>query len=192
MPKRLEAKRKFCVGRRQVQEEFQEEMGYKFVWDGNKMSGLTARTMWKIILFNAPFQEAIAGANVELNWLLKVRSHLDKIEKEQRRISVKSCLVFPEIQALRNWSLSDSMSTSFINSNHIFLYCNSQCPDFENLYTLLTIGKTYKLQERVNAISQTYRHGTNLEKKLTREKKNNDLVDDAGNLSESGKQLDKG
>ena len=31
MPKRLEANRKFCVGRRQVQEEFQEEMGYKFV-----------------------------------------------------------------------------------------------------------------------------------------------------------------
>ena len=27
-----------------------------------------------------------------------------------------------------------------------FLYYNSQCPDFENLYMLLTINKTYKYQ----------------------------------------------
>ena len=31
------------------------------------------------------FWEVIAGANVDLNWLIKVRSHLDKIEKEQEK-----------------------------------------------------------------------------------------------------------
>ena len=33
--------------------------------------------------------EAIAGANIDLNWLLKVRSHLDKIGKEQEKIKQK-------------------------------------------------------------------------------------------------------
>ena len=35
------------------------------------------------------FWEAIAGANLDLNWLLKVRSPLDKIEKEQEKIKWK-------------------------------------------------------------------------------------------------------
>ena len=71
-----------------------------------------------------------------------------------------------------------------------FLYCNSQCPDFENLYTLLTINKTYKYRERVNAISQTYWDGTNLQEYLSREEKNNDIVNGTKNLSGPGKQLD--
>ena len=44
-------------------------MGYEFAGDGNKMSGLT-----------------IVGANVDLNWLIKVKSHLDKIEREQEEV----------------------------------------------------------------------------------------------------------
>ena len=35
------------------------------------------------------FWEVIAGANVDLNWLIKVRSHLDKIEKEQEKVQQK-------------------------------------------------------------------------------------------------------
>ena len=69
-----------------------------------------------------------------------------------------------------------------------FLYCNSQCPDFENLYTLLTINKTYKYRERVNATTTTYQDGTNLQEYLSREEKNNDIVDGTENPSEPGKQ----
>ena len=47
--------------------------------------------------------EAIACSNKDLNWLPKVRSHLDKIEKEQKKLSGKSCLAFLEIRALQNW-----------------------------------------------------------------------------------------
>ena len=43
------------------------------------------------------FWEAIAGANVNLNWLIKIRSGLEKIEKKQEKLSGKSCLVFLEI-----------------------------------------------------------------------------------------------
>ena len=69
-----------------------------------------------------------------------------------------------------------------------YLYCNSQRPDFENLYTLLTINKTYKYRERVNATSKTYQDGTNLQEHLSREGKNNDIVNGPENLSEPGKQ----
>ena len=56
-------------------------------------------------------------------------------------------------------------------------------------YELLTINKTYKYRERVNASSQTYRDGTNLQEILSRKEKNNDIVDGTANLSEPGKQL---
>ena len=35
------------------------------------------------------FWEVIAGVNVDLNWLIEVRSHLDKIEKEQEKVKQK-------------------------------------------------------------------------------------------------------
>ena len=42
----------------------------------------------------------------------------------------------------------------------------------------------------MNTTSQTYRDGTNLQEYLSREEKNDDIVDSTENLSESGKQLD--
>ena len=44
----------------------------------------------KLICLIDRFWEAIAGANVDLNWLLKVRSHLDKIYKEQEKFKGKN------------------------------------------------------------------------------------------------------
>ena len=59
--------------------------------------------------------------------------------------------------------------------SHFFLYCNSQCSNFENLCTLLTINKTDKYREKVNATSQSYQDGINLPEYLTREEKNNGI-----------------
>ena len=42
----------------------------------------------------------------------------------------------------------------------------------------------------MNATSQTYRDGTNLPEMLSREKKNNDLVDGTENLPDLCKQFD--
>ena len=68
--------------------------------------------------------------------------------------------------------------------------CNSQCPDFENSCTLLTINKSYKYRERVNATSPTYLDDTNLSEHLPREEKTNNIVNGTENPSEPGKQLD--
>ena len=116
MPKGLEAKKRFCVGGTSVNFE---EMGYKFAWDGKKMSGLTAkRALWKIICLMNSLWEAIAGTNIDLNWLLKVRSHLDKIGKEQEKTKQKKLSSLSRNWALRNWFLGNSMSTfPIFNSN---------------------------------------------------------------------------
>ena len=96
------------------------------VWDGNKILGLTAkRTIFreKLLYLMDSFWEAIAGANIDLNCLLKVRNRPDKIEKEQVKLSRKSCLVLLEIRSLRKRVLSDSMSTSLIFNSTQTLFC---------------------------------------------------------------------
>ena len=71
-----------------------------------------------------------------------------------------------------------------------FFNCNSQYPDFGNIYELLTVLQTYTYREREDEISRTYQYGTKLPEILTREKEKNDSVDGKENLSESGKKLD--
>ena len=41
------------------------------------------------ICFMDIFWEVIAGANINFNWLIKIRSHLDKIEKEPEKVKRK-------------------------------------------------------------------------------------------------------
>ena len=137
------------------------------------------------------FWGVIAPRNVNLNWLIKVRSHLDKIEKIHEKVKRK------KLSSLsRNLSLKKMVFGRFNEhlphfqfKSDFHLYCNSQCPNFENLYTLLTINKTDKYRERVNATSQSYRDGINLPQYLSRVEKNNDIVDGTEDLSEPGKQL---
>ena len=39
------------------------------------------------------FWEAIVDVNVDISWLVKVRNHLDKIEKEQAKIKRKQAFL---------------------------------------------------------------------------------------------------
>ena len=61
--------------------------------------------------------EVIAGANVNLNWIIKIRSHLGKIEKEQKNVKRKK---FSSLS--RNSSLK-KMSTSFIFDSNQTFFC---------------------------------------------------------------------
>ena len=40
------------------------------------------------------FWEASAGTNLDLNWLLKIRSQLNKVEKEQEKTKQKKVVQF--------------------------------------------------------------------------------------------------
>ena len=146
----------------------------------------------KLFCLMDSFWEVIAGANLNLNRLIKIRSHFDKIEKEQENVKRKK---LPSLS--RNSSLKKMVFERFNEDlphfqfkSDFILYCNSQCPDFENSYTLPTISKSDKYQERVNATSQSYRDDMNLPECLSSEEKNNDIVDGTEDLSGPGKQLD--
>ena len=54
-------------------------------------------------------------------------------------------------------------------------YCSSQCPEFENIYTLTTLNKTYKNYEKNNA-SQTCQDESGLLKVINTEDKKNEKV----------------
>ena len=189
MPKGLEAKKRYCVGG--TSENFEQK------WDANlREMEIKCRDLLleehceKLFCLMDSFWEEIAGANVDLNWLVKVRSHLDKIEKEQEKVKRKKLSSLSRNSSLKKMVFErfNEHLPHFQFKSDYFLYCNSQCPDFENLYTLLTINKTYKYRERVNATSKTYQDGSNLQEYLSREEKNNDIVDGTENPSEPGKQ----
>ena len=61
------------------------------------------------------------------------------------------------------------------------LYCSSQCPEFENIYTLTTLNKTYKNYEKNNA-SQTCQDESGLLKVLNTEDKKNEKFNSTENL----------
>ena len=106
------------------------------------MSGLTTRgTLSKIILFNGQF----LGSNWlikirSLNWLNKIRSHLDKIENKQEKVERKNLSSLSRKLSLKKMVFErfNEHLPHFQFKSNFFLYCNSQCPNFENLYTLLT------------------------------------------------------
>ena len=86
--KGLEAKTRYCVGG--TSENFEKK------WDTSlreieiKCRDLLLKEHCeKLFYLLDSFWEEIAGANVNLNWLIKVRSHLDKTEKEQEKIKRK-------------------------------------------------------------------------------------------------------
>ena len=112
------------------------------------------------------FWETVARANVDLNCLFKVRSHLDKIEKEQEKIKrEKLSSLFRYLGFCAPPSPPQWVPPSFSIQVRIFLYYDST--------------------------SQTYRDVTNLQEILTREEKNNDLVDGAENFDRRCSDLEK-
>ena len=125
----------------------------------------------KLFCLMDSFWEVTVGANVNLNWLIKIRSHLDKIKKEQEKVKRKKLSSLSRNSNLKKMVLErfNEHLPHFQFKSVFFLYCNSQCPDFENLYTLLRINKGDKYREMVNATSQSYRDGINLPEYLSRE-----------------------
>ena len=120
MPKGLEAKKSFCVGG--TVWKFREEMGYEFAWDGKKMSGLTARgTLWKVILLNGQFLGSNCWCECKSNWLIKIRSHLDKIEKEQEKVKWK------KLSSLSRYSSFKKMVLERFNEHLPHFHFRSDC-----------------------------------------------------------------
>ena len=61
--------------------------------------------------------------------------------------------------------------------------CSSQCPEFENIYTLTALNKTFNNRERINNASQTCQNESGLSKVLNTEGKRNEKLNSTENLS---------
>ena len=136
------------------------------------------------------FWEAIVDVNVDISWLVKVRNHLDKIEKEQAKTKRKKLASLSRNSHLKRMVLErfDEHLPHFQFKSDFLSYCNSLCLEFENLCTLVSINKTSKHQKGESASSQTCQDDINLTEVLHEEEKSNDSIDSTGNCSEPGTQ----
>ena len=102
------------------------------------------------------FWVEINSKHVDICWLVRVRGHLDKVEKEQQRIKQKKLSTLSSNSSLKKMVFEqfNEHLPRFQFKADFLLYCSSQCPEFENIYTLTTLNKTYKNYEKNNA-SQT-------------------------------------
>ena len=83
------------------------------------------------------------------------------------------------------------MSTFLIFNSHQTFFCIVILGvQILKIYTRFWHNKIDKYRKRVNVTSQSYRDGINLLQYLSKEEKNNDLVDGTEDLSDPGKQLD--
>ena len=106
MPKGLVARKKSCVGG--TSKEFQKK------WDCNlKETEMKCQDLLleeycsKLFSLMDNFWVEISGKRVDICWLVRVRGHLDKVEKEQQRIKQKKLSTLSSNSSLKKWFLSD-------------------------------------------------------------------------------------
>ena len=107
---------------------------------------------------------------------MKVRGHLDKIEKELQRIKQKKLSTLSGNSSLKKMVFEqfNEHLLHFQFKADFLSYCSSQCPDFENIYTLTTLNKTYKNHEEMNNAPQPCQDESGLLKVLNTEDKKNE------------------
>ena len=136
--------------------------------------------------------EAIVDVDIDISWLVKVRKHFDKIEKEHTQIKRKKLGSLSRNSHLRRMVLDriDDHLTHFYLKSHFLSYWNSLSPEFENLYALVTINVTIKLlnTQRESASSKTFQDYISLllSENLTEAAKSNYSIDSSRNCSELG------
>ena len=95
-------------------------------------------------LFNLldTFWCVIKYVEVDVIWLLKVKTSLDKLEKTQSKIKRKKLRKISTNSVLKKMVLErfDEHLPFFKFKYDFNAFCYSKFPDFENLYTFLTIN----------------------------------------------------
>ena len=85
----------------------------------------------------------IKCVELDVTWFFKVKTHLDKLEKIQSKIKRKKLRNMSTNSLLKKMVLErfDEHLPFFKFKYDFNAFCYSKFPDFENLYTLLTINK---------------------------------------------------
>ena len=109
MSKGLVARKKICVG--ETSEEFQKKWDCSLKEKEMKCWDLFLEDYCSILfLLMDSFWVEISGKPVDICWLVRVRGHLDKVEKEQQRIKQKKLSTLSSNSSLKKWFLSDLMN----------------------------------------------------------------------------------
>ena len=162
------------------------------LWDmKSKRRDLLLEEYCKKLFLMDYFWEVIADMAVDISWLVKVRNHLDKVEKEHAETKRKKLADLSRSSHLKRMAFErfDEHLLHFQIKSDILFYLNSICPEFGNLYILVTINKVSKYQKGKSASSQTFQDDINLSVVLTEAEKSNDSLNSTGNRSEFGTQL---
>ena len=156
MPKGLVARKRFCVGG--TSKDFQKKWDYNLKETKRKYRDLLLEEYCdRLFTLMDSFWVEIRGKSIDICWLVKVRGQLDKIEKEQQRIKLKKLSTLSGNSSLKNMIFErfNEHLPHFQFKADFLSYCSSQCPEFENIYTLTTLNKTYKNHEEMKNAPQS-------------------------------------
>ena len=130
------------------------------------------------------FWVEISGKRIDICWLVKVRGHLDKIEEEKQRIKQKKLSTLSGNSSLKKMVFErfNKHLPHFQFKADFLWYCSSQCREFENIYTLTTLNKTYKNHEEMNNAPQSCQDESGLLKVLNTEDKKNEKLNSTEDL----------
>ena len=138
--------------------------------------------------------EAIVDVDIDINWLVKVTKHFDKIEKEHTQTKRKKLGSLSRNSHLKTMVLDrlhDHLTHFYLKSDFLS-YWNFLSPEFENLYPLVTINVTIKFlnTRKEKASSKTFQDYISLllSDDLTEAAKSNYSIDSSRNCSELGTQ----
>ena len=99
----------------------------------SKCRDLLLEEHWKKLFYLMDcFWEAIVDVDVDISWLVKVRNHLDKIEKERAKTKRKKLANLSRNSHLKKMVLErfDDRLPHFQFKWDFLSYCNSLCPKF--------------------------------------------------------------
>ena len=97
----------------------------------------------KLLSLMDTFWVEVSGRRVDRFWLVKVKGHFDKADKEQQRIKQKRCLVFQIILVLKNGLFSDLMKI-FLTVSLRQIFCGIIALKWNMIYELRVAS--YELQ----------------------------------------------
>ena len=100
--------------------------------------------MEKYFKLKAELKSVFAKHIVQANWLLKVRTHLERLEKKLRQKKLKKLRKFSKNNNFYSECLErfESHDEFFSFKYNFVSFCKSFVLDFENLYYLLTLNDT--------------------------------------------------
>ena len=150
LPKGLSTKKRLCFGKPSEELEKEWKNGIDEL-DGRCRDLLLQEHCKKLFNLMDIFWCDIKYVELNVNWLLKVKTHLNKLEKIQYKIKRKKLRKMSTASLLKKMVLErfDEHLPFFKFKYDFNAFCYSKFRDFENLCTLLTVNKGAVFSELV-------------------------------------------